>query len=116
MREVTGLLSETEPGHRRAAERLLPLVYDELRKLAAARMDIERADHTRDATALAHEAYLRSVGDQQFGGRAHFFAAAAHAMRRVVVDHSQNRARMKRRGVDGRIDLGRLTELAAATD
>ena len=89
MNEVTRILSEIEHGDPRAAERLLPLVYDELRKLAAVRMAHERADHTLNATALVHEAYLRLVGDQQFEGRAHFFAAAAEAMRRVLVDHSR---------------------------
>ena len=91
MNEVTRILAEIETGDPSAAERLLPLVYDELRRLAAARMANERADHTLDATALVHEAYLRLVGDQQFEGRAHFFAAAAEAMRRVLVDHSRNR-------------------------
>jgi RNA polymerase sigma factor (TIGR02999 family) len=116
MSEVTRILSESEPGEPRAAERLLPLVYDELRKLAAARLANERADHTLDVTALVHEAYLRLVGDQHFEGRAHFFAAAAEAMRRVLVDHSRNRARAKRGGGTHRIDLDRLTDPARATD
>ena len=116
MSEVTRFLSESPPGDPSAAERLLPLVYDELRRLAAARMANERADHTLDATALVHEAYLRLVGDQHFEGRAHFFAAAAEAMRRVLVDHSRNRARLKRRGGTHRIDLSRLTDPASATD
>jgi RNA polymerase sigma factor (TIGR02999 family) len=117
MNEVTRILAAIRPGDPAAAERLLPLVYDELRKLAAARMASERADHTLDATALVHEAYLRLVGDQHFEGRAHFFAAAAEAMRRVLVDHSRNRARLKRGGGGThRIDLDRLTEPAAATD
>ena len=116
MNEVTRILSEIEPGDPSAAERLLPLVYDELRRLAAARMADERADHTLDATALVHEAYLRLVGDQHFEGRGHFFAAAAEAMRRVLVDHSRNRARLKRGGGRHRIDLDRLTDPASATD
>jgi RNA polymerase sigma factor (TIGR02999 family) len=116
MNEVTRILSEIEPGDSSAAERLLPLVYDELHRLAAARMADERADHTLDATALVHEAYLRLVGDQHFEGRAHFFAAAAEAMRRVLVDHSRNRARLKRGGGRHRIDLDRLTDPASATD
>jgi RNA polymerase sigma factor (TIGR02999 family) len=108
MNEVTRILAETRPGDPAAAVRLLPLVYDELRKLAA--------DHTLSATALVHEAYLRLVGDQHFEGRAHFFAAAAEAMRRVLVDHSRNRARLKRGGGKNQIDLDRLTDPAAATD
>ncbi len=116
MNEVTRILSAIEPGDPSAAEKLLPLVYDELRRLAAARMAHERADHTLDATALVHEAYLRLVGDQHFEGRAHFFAAAAEAMRRVLVDYRRNRARLKRGGGRNRIDLDRLTDRAAATD
>jgi RNA polymerase sigma factor (TIGR02999 family) len=116
MEEVTRILSEIEVGDPSAAERLLPLVYDELRRLAAARLASERGDHTLDATALVHEAYLRLVGDQRFQGRAHFFAAAAEAMRRVLVDHSRNRARLKRGGGRKRIDLDRLTDPASASD
>ena len=77
MNDVTRILSAIEQGDRQAADRLLPLVYDELRKLAAARMAAEKPGHTLDATALVHEAYLRMVGDQHFDGRGHFFAAAA---------------------------------------
>jgi RNA polymerase sigma factor (TIGR02999 family) len=118
MNEVTRILSECDPGDPRAAERLLPLVYDELRRLAAARLANERADHTLDATALVHKAYLRLVGSQQFEGRAHFFAAAAEAMRRVLVDHSPNRARLKRGGdtlflVFGLIGVSRASSLSS---
>jgi RNA polymerase sigma factor (TIGR02999 family) len=70
---------------------LLPLVYDELRKLAAARMAAEAPGHTLDATALVHEAYLRLVGDQQFDGHGHFFAAAAQAMRRILVEAARRK-------------------------
>jgi DNA-directed RNA polymerase specialized sigma24 family protein len=77
MSEVTRLLDAAAAGDRKAAADLLPLVYDELRKLAAARMAAEAPGHTLDATALVHEAYLRLVGEQQFDGRGHFFAAAA---------------------------------------
>ena len=90
-------------GDRQAAADLFPLVYDELRKLAAGRMAPERAGHTLDATALVHEAYLRLVGDQQFDRRGHFFAAAAEAMRRILVNHSRDRNRLKRGG--GRVRL-----------
>ena len=87
MNEVTRLLDQLQQGDRYAAARLLPLVYDELRKLAAVRMRQESPDHLLQPTALVHEAYLRLIGDQKFDGRGHFFAAAAEAMRRVLVDH-----------------------------
>src|SRR3954463_185375 len=90
MPKITQLLNAAQAGDRRAAARLLPLVYDELRKLAAARMTAEAPGHTLDATALVHEAYLRLVGDQRFDGRGHFSAAAAEAMRRVLVDHARD--------------------------
>ena len=90
MSDVTRLLDAAAAGDRQAAADLLPLVYDELRQLAAARMAAEAPGHTLDATALVHEAYLRLVGDQQFDGRGHFFAAAAEAMRRILVDHARD--------------------------
>jgi RNA polymerase sigma factor (TIGR02999 family) len=96
MNEVTQILQAVERGDRQAANQLLPLVYDELRKLAAARMAAEASDHTLNATALVHEAYLRLIGDQQFDNTGHFFAAAAEAMRRVLVDHARNKSRQKR--------------------
>jgi RNA polymerase sigma factor (TIGR02999 family) len=98
MSEVTRLLDAAAAGDRKAAADLLPLVYDELRKLAAARMAQEAPGHTLDATALVHEAYLRLIGDQQFDNRGHFFAAAAEAMRRILVDHARGRAAAKRGG------------------
>src|SRR6478735_6834206 len=98
MSDVTRLLQAAQAGDRQAAAALLPLVYDELRKLAAARMSAEASGHTLDATALVHEAYLRLVGDQHFDGRGHFFAAAAEAMRRVLVNHARDRNRLKRGG------------------
>ena len=116
MSEITHLLDAAAAGDRQAAADLLPLVYDELRKLAAARMAAENPGHTLDATALVHEAYLRLVGDQHFDGRGHFFAAAAEAMRRVLVNHARDRTRLKRGGGRNRVDLDRLTGPAAATD
>ncbi len=116
MPEITQLLEATAAGDRQDAADLLPLVYDELRKLAAARMAAEKLGHTLDATALVHEAYLRLVGDQHFDGKAHFFAAAAEAMRRVLVNHARDRARLKRGGGRNRVDLDRLTGPAAASD
>jgi RNA polymerase sigma factor (TIGR02999 family) len=116
MPKITQLLSAAAAGDRQAAADLLPLVYDELRKLAAARMAAENPGHTLDATALVHEAYLRLIGDQQFEGRGHFFAAAAEAMRRVLVNHARDRTRQKRGGGRSRVDLDRLTGPAAASD
>src|SRR5947207_2201605 len=116
MSDVTRLLEAAQAGDRKAAADLLPLVYDELRRLAAARMSQEAPGHTLDATALVHEAYLRLVGDQHFDGRGHFFAAAAEAMRRILVDHARARDRLKRGGTRRRADLDHLTGLAAATD
>ncbi|MFO0892486.1 MAG: ECF-type sigma factor [Isosphaeraceae bacterium] len=101
MSDLTRLLDAAAAGDRRAAADLLPLVYDELRKLAAARLAGEAPGHTLDATALVHEAYLRLVGDQRFDGRGHFFAAAAEAMRRILVDHARARMTAKRGAAGG---------------
>src|SRR5213595_2535853 len=90
MSDVTRLLDAVAAGDRQAAADLLPLVYDELRRLAAARMAAEAPGHTLGATALVHEAYLRLVGDQHFDGRGHFFAAA-EAMRRVLVESARRK-------------------------
>src|SRR5258708_12266368 len=89
MSDVTRHIEAAKKGDLQAAADLLPLVYDELRKLAAARMAAEAPGHTLDATALVHEAYLRLVGAQQFDGRGHFFPAAAEAMRWILVDHAR---------------------------
>ena len=105
MSDVTRLLDAAAAGDRKAAADLLPLVYDELRKLAAARMAAEAPGHTLDATALVHEAYLRLVGDQQFTGRTHFLATAAEAMRRILVDRALPKARAERGGGRRRLDL-----------
>jgi RNA polymerase sigma factor (TIGR02999 family) len=123
MSEVTRLLDATAAGDHRAAADLLPHVYDELRKLAAARMAAEAPGHTLDATALVHEAYLRLVAspgrksgesDQHFDGRAHFFAAAAEAMRRILVNHARDRNRLKRGG--GRIRLELLDQAGSLAE
>jgi RNA polymerase sigma factor (TIGR02999 family) len=108
MSDMTRLLDAAAAGDCRAAADLLPLVYDELRKLAASRMAAEAPGHTLDATALVHEAYLRLVGDQAFDGRGHFFAAAAEAMRRILVNHARDRTRLKRGG--GRIRVEQLDQ------
>ena len=114
MSKLTRLIEASQNGDRQAAAELLPLVYDELRKLAAARMAAEAPGHTLDATALVHEAYLRLVGDQAFEGRSHFFAAAAEAMRRILVNHARDRGRLKRGGRRHRVDLERIAGSAAA--
>jgi RNA polymerase sigma factor (TIGR02999 family) len=122
MSEVTRILAAIKEGDPHAAEQLLPLVYDELRKLAAQRMAGERADHTLQPTALVHEAYLRLVeGAPPQGGwdsRGHFFAAAAEAMRRILVDAARTRLARKRGGAWRRIDLNQvdLVGSAAADD
>jgi RNA polymerase sigma factor (TIGR02999 family) len=110
MPDVTRILSAIDAGDPHAAAQLLPLVYDELRKLAAGHMANEKAGHTLDATALVHEAYLRLVGEQQFDNRRHFFAAAAESMRRILVDHARRKRASKRGGSAGvaRVDLERL--------
>jgi RNA polymerase sigma factor (TIGR02999 family) len=114
MSDVTRLLDAAVAGDRRAAADLLPLVYDELRALAAARMAAEAPGHTLNATALVHEAYLRLVGDQRFDGIGHFFAAAAEAMRRILVNHARDRKRLKRGG--GRIRLELLDQAGSLAE
>jgi RNA polymerase sigma factor (TIGR02999 family) len=101
MTEVSRILSAVEQGDPHAAQELLPLVYDELRKLAAQRLAREKPGQTLQATALVHEAYLRLVDTekvQQWHGRGHFFAAAAEAMRRILVDRARDKGRQKRGG------------------
>ena len=98
MTPVTQLLEAARRGEPHAAAELLPLVYAKLRKLAAAKLANEKPGQTLDATALVHEAYLRLVGDQAFDGRGHFFAAAAEAMRRILVEQARRRKSLKRGG------------------
>src|SRR5262245_3858268 len=108
MSDVTHLLDAAAAGDRRAAAELLPLVYDELRKLAAARMAAESPDHTLQPTALVHEAYLRLVGPAdglRWDNRGHFFAAAAEAMRRILVDAARRKRRGKHGGDLHRVEL-----------
>jgi RNA polymerase sigma factor (TIGR02999 family) len=104
---LTQLLNAASGGDVQAAAEILPVVYDELRKLARSHMGKERASHTLQPTALVHEAYLRLVGDAnlKWDGRGHFFAAAARAMRRILVDRARHRARLKRGGDRRRVDL-----------
>jgi RNA polymerase sigma factor (TIGR02999 family) len=108
MSEVTRILSAIEQGDRHAAAELLPLVYDELRKLAAAQLAQEKPGQTLQATALVHEAYLRLVDverAQQWNSRGHFFAAAAEAMRRILVDNARRKERPKHGGGRQRLEL-----------
>lgn len=102
--DVTRLLEEAAEGKGYAAEELLPLVYDQLRKIAQQRMNTERTDHTLQATALVHEAYVRLVGasNVRWANRAHFYVAAAEAMRRILIEHARARGRVKRGGQDGK--------------
>ena len=111
MSDVTQILEQIESGDPSAAEHLLPLVYDELRKLAAARMSQESPDHTLQATALVHEAYVRLVDQEQsqhWNSRGHFFGAAAEAMRRILINRARDKQRVKRGGGRTRVDLDRL--------
>jgi RNA polymerase sigma factor (TIGR02999 family) len=105
MNEVTRILEAIGKGDPLAAPQLLPLVYDELRRLAAAQLSRERPGHTLEATALVHEAYLRLVGDQQFANRGHFFAAAGEAMRRILVENARRKKRLRHGGDRQQVDL-----------
>jgi RNA polymerase sigma factor (TIGR02999 family) len=115
MNEVTRILSAIEHGDPKAAEGLLPLVYEELRKLAAQRLAQEKPGQTLQATALVHEAYIRLVGpdDAKWDGRGHFFAAAAEAMRRILVENARRRGRLKRGGNLARQFEGEGQDVAA---
>jgi RNA polymerase sigma factor (TIGR02999 family) len=110
MSDVTRILSAIEQGDPQAAAQLLPLVYEELRRLAAAQLAREKPGQTFEATALVHEAYLRLVGDQQFANRRHFFAAAAQAMRRILVESA------RRKQLLPRVDLEDFEPAGLATD
>src|SRR6185436_18488513 len=122
MHDVTRILSDLQHGDPRAAAELLPLVYEELRKLAAQRMAAERPDHTLQATALVHEAYLRLVDAEKvphWNTRGHFFGAAAEAMRRILVENARSKGRLKRGGGDEgdgwhRIELSAVEPQAAS--
>jgi RNA polymerase sigma factor (TIGR02999 family) len=119
MSDVTHILSAIEQGDPHAAEQLLPLVYDELRKLAAHRLTQEAPDQTLQATALVHEAYLRLVDvekAQHWKSRGHFFVAAAEAMRRVLIDNARRRNSQRRGGKAGRRSLEGLEAAAPASD
>jgi RNA polymerase sigma factor (TIGR02999 family) len=117
MTDVTRILLDIEQGNTRAAEQLLPLVYEELRKLAAQKLAHEKPGQTLQATALVHEAYLRLVGgepDQHWNSRGHFITAAAEAMRRILVENARRKKTEKRGGPRQRIDLSQAEPLDRA--
>jgi RNA polymerase sigma factor (TIGR02999 family) len=119
MSEVTQILSAIEQGDPRAAEQLLPLVYDELRRLAAHKLAQEKPGQTLEATALVHEAYLRLVGGDKarhWEGRVHFYSAAAEAMRRILIDQARRKRRPKHGGGRGRVGLDQALCVEEAVD
>lgn len=115
MNEFSELLKAASGGDREASQKLLPLVYEELRILASSKLRQERIDHTLNATALVHEAYMRLIGEDQdaalWDGEGHFFGAASEAMRRILVDHARHRARQKRGGGWKKASLEEVMEL-----
>ena len=115
MTDVTRILNAIEQGDTRAVDKLLPAVYDELRRLAAWKLSREKPGQTLQATALVHEAYIRLVGEeaQSWKSRTHFFAAAAEAMRRILIENARRKQRLKRGGGQQKVDLD---EALAAVD
>ena len=118
MEQITQILDRIDAGDSQAAQNLLPLVYEELRSLAVAKLRDERPDHTLQATALVHEAWLRIVGEEQgfshsWNSRGHFFGAAAEAMRRILIDHARAASAKKRGGDYQRIQLDSWNHPAA---
>jgi RNA polymerase sigma factor (TIGR02999 family) len=118
MSDVTRILEAAQKGDPNAAGELLPLVYDELRKLAAAKMAHERPDQTLQPTALVHEAWLRLVGNEQqkWNGRAHFFGAAAEAMRRILIENARRKAAARHGGGQARLDISQIDIATTAPD
>jgi RNA polymerase sigma factor (TIGR02999 family) len=116
--DATILMNAAADGDSDAANRLLPIVYEQLRKAAQSQMASERPDHTLSATALVHEAYLKLVGPREltWQGRAHFYAAAAEAMRRVLLDHARTHGRSRRTAPGRRLDLDAAATLARVAD
>jgi RNA polymerase sigma factor (TIGR02999 family) len=116
--DVTRILESIQHGDPKAADKLLPLVYGELRKLAASKMALESPNQTLQPTALVHEAWLRLVGNDnpQFVNRAHFFAAAAEAMRRILIDNARRKRALRHGGGQQRVDLEAVSEIAATGD
>ena len=118
MKEITLMLEAISAGDNRASEQLLPVVYEELRRLASIRMAQEAAGHTLQPTALVHEAWLRLSGDgnQSWQNRAHFFGAAAEAMRRILIERARRKSRLKRGGGQALLDIADLDVAAAMPD
>ena len=118
MSDITRILQDITRGNSHASEELLPLVYEELRKLASARMAQEMSGHTLQPTALVHEAWLRMVddGNRKWQNRAHFFGAAAEAMRRILIENARRKSRLKRGGGQMRLDIDELDLAAASPD
>jgi RNA polymerase sigma factor (TIGR02999 family) len=118
MNDITLMLDAISAGDHHASERLLPLVYDELRRLAAARMSQEASGHTLQPTALVHEAWLRLAGgeNQSWENRAHFFGAAAEAMRRILIERARRKSRLKRGSGQALLDIADLDVVAAMPD
>jgi RNA polymerase sigma factor (TIGR02999 family) len=118
MSEVTQILDSIEPGDRQAADRLLPLVYEELRKLATSRMAREAPGQTLQPTALVHEAWLRLAGNEGrvWSNRAHFFAAAAEAMRRILIENARRRKALRHGGDRVRVDIQEVELAVPAAD
>lgn len=116
--DLTCILEAAQNGDPTAADHLLPLVYDELRRLAAARMAQEKPGQTLQPTALVHEAWLRLVGseNQRWENRAHFFAAAAEAMRRILIEKARRRQRLRHGGGQERVDLDEIAIIAPESD
>jgi RNA polymerase sigma factor (TIGR02999 family) len=118
MSELTQILEAIDRGEKQAAQDLLPLVYDELRKLASQQLTHEKPGQTLQATALVHESYLRLVGQgekQDWHGRGHFFAAAAEAMRRILIENARHKQAKKHGGGKRRLNLDHTDKLAAAS-
>jgi RNA polymerase sigma factor (TIGR02999 family) len=116
MNEVSRILSAMEAGNPQAAEKLVPLVYEELRKLAGRHLANESPGHTLNATALVHEAYLRLTGEEAFTGKTHYLRAAAQAMRRILIDHARGRAADKRGGGLRRVPLDNAARWVESPD
>jgi RNA polymerase sigma factor (TIGR02999 family) len=116
--DVTRILEAAQQGDPHAADQLLPLVYEELRKLAASKMAHERPDQTLQPTALVHEAWLRLVGNekQKWNGRAHFFGAAAEAMRRILIENARRKAAARHGGGEARLDINQIEIATTAPD
>jgi RNA polymerase sigma factor (TIGR02999 family) len=118
MSDVTRVIQAIQEGDRKAADELLPLVYEELRKLAASKMANEAAGNTLQPTALVHEAWMRLVGKDNptFAGRAHFFAAAAEAMRRILIDRARRKCALRHGGGHERVDIEQVDMAGPGAD